>query len=114
MIRDRSRGFPMTSDDALAGRAGDRRPGGSPAGRPVRLVVVGDVLLDEELIGHVERVSREAPVPVVANPQRLRRPGGAGLAALLAAAEGHEVTVLTALAGDEAGEQALADLRAAG
>ncbi len=80
----------------------------------IRLVVVGDVVLDEDFTGEIERVSTEAPVPVVANPRRASGPGGAGLAALLAVAEGHEVTVVTALAEDEPGRQALAQLRAAG
>jgi bifunctional ADP-heptose synthase (sugar kinase/adenylyltransferase) len=49
------------------------------------LVVIGDVLLDREVIGTVERLCPEAPVPVLAQTSTVDRPGGAGLAALLAA-----------------------------
>jgi bifunctional ADP-heptose synthase (sugar kinase/adenylyltransferase) len=49
------------------------------------LVVVGDVLLDREVLGTVERLCPEAPVPVLDQSEVLDRPGGAGLAALFAA-----------------------------
>ena len=44
----------------------------------VRLLVVGDVMLDEYLWGDVERVSPEAPVPVVHVRRESRALGGAG------------------------------------
>ena len=50
------------------------------------LVVVGDALLDRDLTGTVDRLCPDAPVPVVDAPVDVPRPGGAGLAALLAAA----------------------------
>ena len=59
------------------------------------LVVVGDVLLDREVLGTVDRLCPEAPVPVLAESEVLDRPGGAGLAALfagLAAGGDHAVT----------------------
>ena len=40
-------------------------------------LVVGDVMLDSYLFGTVERVSPEAPVPVVLRSDRDERPGGA-------------------------------------
>ena len=49
------------------------------------LVVVGDALLDRDLTGTVDRLCPDAPVPVVDSPVDVPRPGGAGLAALLAA-----------------------------
>ena len=55
------------------------------------LVVVGDTLLDRDLDGSVDRLSPDAPVPVVDEPVEHARPGGAGLAALLAAADGRDV-----------------------
>ena len=68
------------------------------------LVVVGDALLDRDLDGRAERLAPDAPVPVVDDPAELRRPGGAALAATLAASfDGREVVLVTALAGDEAG-----------
>jgi D-beta-D-heptose 7-phosphate kinase/D-beta-D-heptose 1-phosphate adenosyltransferase len=46
--------------------------------RRVRLLVVGDVVLDEYLWGEVERVSPEAPVPVVHVQRESMEIGGAG------------------------------------
>ena len=63
------------------------------------LVVVGDALLDRDLDGRVERLCPDAPVPVVDDPVGTSRPGGAGLAAALAAAGGRRVRLVTALAG---------------
>jgi len=70
-----------------------------------RLVIVGDALLDRDLDGVVERVCPEAPVPVVEDVFSSARPGGAGLAALLAVADGHETVLVTALARDAAGRE---------
>ncbi|GGL51053.1 D-glycero-beta-D-manno-heptose 1-phosphate adenylyltransferase [Planomonospora parontospora] len=71
--------------------------------RPGPLVVVGDTLLDVDVEGEAERLCPDAPVPVVAAGRRDRRPGGAGLAALLAARAGAEVVLVTALGDDEPG-----------
>jgi rfaE bifunctional protein nucleotidyltransferase chain/domain/rfaE bifunctional protein kinase chain/domain len=65
-----------------------------------RLVVVGDALLDSDLVGDVERLSPEAPVPVVDARAETKRPGGAALAAVLAARDGHDVALVTALGRD--------------
>ncbi|MBW3549219.1 MAG: adenylyltransferase/cytidyltransferase family protein, partial [Actinobacteria bacterium] len=78
------------------------------------LVVVGDALLDRDVSGTVERLCPDAPVPVVDERSQAVRPGGAGLAAALAAADGHEVTLITALARDGAGEDLRATLSACG
>jgi rfaE bifunctional protein nucleotidyltransferase chain/domain len=67
------------------------------------LVVVGDALLDRDLEGAVERLCPDAPVPVVDEPRERARPGGAGLAALLAAHDRRQVVLVTALARDDAG-----------
>jgi rfaE bifunctional protein nucleotidyltransferase chain/domain/rfaE bifunctional protein kinase chain/domain len=64
------------------------------------LVVIGDVLLDRDVSGSVERLSPDAPVPVVDEGDVRSRPGGAGLAAVLAAGDGRPVTLVTALADD--------------
>lgn len=76
-----------------------------------RLVVVGDALLDRDLIGSVSRMAPDAPVPVVDVSSGTSRPGGAGLAALLAARDGRPVTLVTALGADPAGQE-VADLLA--
>jgi D-beta-D-heptose 7-phosphate kinase / D-beta-D-heptose 1-phosphate adenosyltransferase len=78
------------------------------------LVVVGDALLDRDLVGTVERLSPDAPVPVVDSPVDCPRPGGAGLAALLAAADGREVVLVTALAADAPGRELAGLLAASG
>jgi D-beta-D-heptose 7-phosphate kinase/D-beta-D-heptose 1-phosphate adenosyltransferase len=67
-----------------------------------RLLVAGDSLLDIDVLGRVERICPDAPVPVVDQLAERPRPGGAALAALLAAGDGHQVTLLTPLASDEA------------
>jgi len=66
-------------------------------------VVIGDALLDVDVEGRVDRLSPDAPVPVLDQASASARPGGAGLAAALIAAEGRPVTLLTAIAGDDAG-----------
>ena len=47
-----------------------------------RLLVVGDVMLDQYLWGEVGRISPEAPVPVVRTTHRNEQPGGAANVAL--------------------------------
>lgn len=68
---------------------------------PAPLLVVGDALLDHDLCGRAERLAPDAPVPVVSEARRTSRPGGAALAAVLAAADGRPVTLVTALGEDE-------------
>nr|WP_329618699.1 D-glycero-beta-D-manno-heptose 1-phosphate adenylyltransferase [Streptomyces sp. S465] len=57
----------------------------------------------------MRRLSPEAPVPTVDNAQVRARPGGAGLAALLAARDDRPVVLVTALSADQEGGE-LADL----
>ncbi|MGH3615099.1 MAG: PfkB family carbohydrate kinase [Pseudonocardia sp.] len=66
--------------------------------RPV--VVLGDVLLDEDVDGRVERLCPDAPAPVLDVDGGLARPGGAGLAAALLAADGVPVRLIAALGHD--------------
>jgi D-beta-D-heptose 7-phosphate kinase/D-beta-D-heptose 1-phosphate adenosyltransferase len=67
----------------------------------VRVVVIGDVLLDRDIDGDVDRVCPDAPVPVLEIGAVNERAGGAGLAATLLARQGIDVHLLTALADDE-------------
>jgi len=69
------------------------------------LVVLGDALLDVDLIAGSARLSPEAPVPVLHDPVEHRRPGGAALAALLAADGPRPVVLVAPVADDEAGRQ---------
>jgi D-beta-D-heptose 7-phosphate kinase / D-beta-D-heptose 1-phosphate adenosyltransferase len=73
------------------------------------IVIVGDSMLDVDIEGSATRLSPEAPVPVVDAKRIWRRPGGAGLAAVLAARAQPDVVLVTALADDAEG-RALADL----
>ncbi|OBK75838.1 PfkB family carbohydrate kinase [Mycobacterium sp. 1164985.4] len=75
------------------------------------LVIIGDSMLDLDIEGTATRLSPEAPVPVVDAERIWRRPGGAGLAAVLAARTGCDVVLVTAI-GDDADGQALTDLLA--
>ena len=95
-----------------ASRQTTRADGNGRRGK--RLVVVGDALLDRDLDGSAERLAPDAPVPVVDAPVERPRPGGAALAASLAAADGAEVVLVTALADDEPGRQLAGLLERAG
>ncbi|MGN6446191.1 PfkB family carbohydrate kinase [Amnibacterium sp.] len=66
----------------------------------MRAVVVGDLLLDVDVEGEVERLTPYAPVPVLDVVSETRRAGGAGLVATLLRRDGHDVTLVTALADD--------------
>ncbi|MFF5173042.1 PfkB family carbohydrate kinase [Micromonospora sp. NPDC000089] len=78
------------------------------------LVVIGDTLLDRDVEGVVNRLCPDSPVPVLDETAYLDRPGGAGLAAVFAAAQGAEVALVTALADDAGGARLSALLTAAG
>ena len=67
------------------------------AGR--RVLVVGDLIIDEFIRGRPERMSREAPVLILAHADTAVAPGGAGNAAANVAALGGD-TSLVALRGD--------------
>ena len=69
-----------------------------------RVLVVGDVMLDRYWFGEVERISPEAPVPVVRVARREDRLGGAANVARNVAALGGQVTLVGVLGEDEAGD----------
>jgi rfaE bifunctional protein nucleotidyltransferase chain/domain/rfaE bifunctional protein kinase chain/domain len=66
----------------------------------VTVVVVGDTLLDVDVSGTADRLSPDAPVPVVDVRDSSERAGGAGLVARLLARAGHDVQLVTVLGGD--------------
>ena len=70
----------------------------------IKAGVIGDVMLDTYLWGHVERISPEAPVPVVTLDRREQRIGGAGNVALNLASLGARVTSFSAIGRDSDGE----------
>ena len=69
----------------------------------IKAGVVGDVMLDTYWWGHVERISPEAPVPVVALDKKEYRIGGAGNVALNLASLGAQVSVLSIIGSDDDG-----------
>jgi len=71
----------------------------------VRVLVVGDVMLDRYWYGDVERVSPEAAVPIVSITRSEERPGGAANVARNAAALGAQVTLLSVVGRDDAGRR---------
>ena len=66
-----------------------------------RILVVGDAMLDRYLFGEVERISPEAPVPVVRVTREEERLGGAANVALNAKSLGPSVTLITVVGDDE-------------
>lgn len=71
-----------------------------------RVLVIGDVMLDRYIWGDVERVSPEAPVPVVRAAHRSERPGGAANVAMNIAGLG-ATAELFGFCGDDEGRAAL-------
>jgi rfaE bifunctional protein kinase chain/domain len=67
----------------------------------LKVGVIGDLMLDTYMWGHVERISPEAPVPVVSLSKREHRIGGAGNVALNARSLGSEVYLLSVTGKDE-------------
>ena len=69
----------------------------------IKAGVVGDVMLDTYWWGHVDRISPEAPVPVVALDKKEYRIGGAGNVALNLSSLGAGVTVFSVIGNDDDG-----------
>ena len=70
----------------------------------IKVGVIGDVMLDTYWWGHVDRISPEAPVPVVALDKREYRIGGAGNVALNLVSLGAQVTALSVTGADDDGQ----------
>ena len=79
-----------------------------------RVLVVGDVMLDRYWFGDVERISPEAPVPVVLVRKVEERPGGAANVARNIDALGGQATLLSVIGDDEAGAALERALRESG
>jgi rfaE bifunctional protein kinase chain/domain len=69
-----------------------------------KVAVVGDVMLDTYWWGHVERISPEAPVPVVAVDTKEYRIGGAGNVALNTVALGAQTFIISVIGADTNGD----------
>ncbi len=70
----------------------------------MKVGVIGDVMLDTYMWGHVERISPEAPVPVVSLDKKDYRIGGAGNVALNCRSLGAQVSVLSVIGDDDDGK----------
>jgi rfaE bifunctional protein kinase chain/domain len=79
----------------------------------VPILVVGDLMLDRTLKGSVDRVSPEAPVPVVDIKEESFHAGGAGNVVLNLQALGAKPTLLTVRGDDDAGQKLVSQFRQA-
>jgi D-beta-D-heptose 7-phosphate kinase/D-beta-D-heptose 1-phosphate adenosyltransferase len=82
--------------------------------RPLRVAVIGDAMLDVYLRGDVERISPEAPVPVVRVRERKDALGGAANVVQNVAALGAKVEMVATVGGDAAGERLTGMIKAIG
>ena len=80
----------------------------------VRVLVVGDTMLDRYWTGTVDRISPEAPVPVVKVEQVQERAGGAGNVAANIASLGAGSQLLSFVGDDDAGRRVNSILELAG
>ncbi|MBI2968163.1 MAG: D-glycero-beta-D-manno-heptose-7-phosphate kinase [Bacteroidetes bacterium] len=75
----------------------------------LKALIIGDVMVDSYLWGNVERISPEAPVPIVAVTRRENRPGGAANVALNVKSLG-AIPVICSCIGDDAAGREFLDL----
>ena len=87
------RHWPQRLGDIIAAFAGKR------------ILVIGDMIADEYIVGAASRLSREAPIPVINQRERFTVPGGAMNPAVNARALGAEVHVLGLIGEDESGRR---------
>ncbi|UYO92447.1 D-glycero-beta-D-manno-heptose-7-phosphate kinase [Pollutimonas sp. M17] len=80
----------------------------------VKVLVAGDIMLDRYWFGEVDRISPEAPVPVVRVARREDRLGGAANVARNIVALGAQASLLGIVGSDEAGAKVAALAREAG
>lgn len=72
-----------------------------------KILVIGDSMVDKYIHGSVERISPEAPIPIVLKKKEEFRPGGAANVALNLAMLGAKVMLMTSIAEDEDGKKIL-------
>lgn len=82
--------------------------------KQLRILVIGDVMLDAYQWGKVERISPEAPVPVVDVMREEARPGGAANVCLNLVHLGVQTHILSVIGHDEAGEKLKHQMRISG
>jgi D-beta-D-heptose 7-phosphate kinase / D-beta-D-heptose 1-phosphate adenosyltransferase len=91
-----------------------RRRFAPPSGAPGWVLVVGDLMLDRYLWGRVDRVSPEAPVPVVLLDKESCRPGGAANVAANLTGLGLDCRLLGCLGDDLGGTQLVDEIQRCG
>lgn len=79
-----------------------------------RVLVVGDVMLDQYIFSKVERISPEAPVPIAQVEKETHTPGGAANVAKNIAALGGKPILVGVVGEDEAGRQLASDCKSWG
>lgn len=79
-----------------------------------KILVIGDVMIDRYLRGNIDRISPEAPVPVVDITEEEERLGGAGNVAINLAALGAEVSLIFVAGNDERADRLAALMQKAG
>jgi D-glycero-beta-D-manno-heptose-7-phosphate kinase len=79
-----------------------------------KIVVVGDVMLDRYIHGVVERISPEAPIPIVQRRETFLAPGGAGNTAANNTALGATCTLFGAIGEDSTAQELVATLKTFG
>ena len=101
------RGVPRSPPEGVGGRLGSG-PASAAAANPTReqlaqarVLVVGDAMLDRYWFGAVDRISPEAPVPIVRVNREEERLGGAANVALNVKTLGAQATLLTVVGDDE-------------
>lgn len=85
-----------------------------PSLRNLEVLVLGDVFLDEYIVGQATRLSREAPVPVLEFDRRFYLPGGAANPAHNISALGSAAGQIGVIGDDAAGHELMSRLRRAG
>jgi D-beta-D-heptose 7-phosphate kinase/D-beta-D-heptose 1-phosphate adenosyltransferase len=80
----------------------------------VRILVVGDVMLDHYISGHVKRISPEAPVPILSVEKHWSVPGGAANVARNLVCLGVQTQLLSLIGQDATGHELDAAVREEG
>ncbi|MGH7984894.1 MAG: bifunctional heptose 7-phosphate kinase/heptose 1-phosphate adenyltransferase, partial [Candidatus Binataceae bacterium] len=81
----------------------NRTPAILPEFKPLKILVAGEVILDRYLWGDVERISPEAPIPVLRVNRREEKPGNSGFVMANLRALGARSSVLSVVGADRNG-----------
>jgi rfaE bifunctional protein kinase chain/domain len=79
--------------------------------RSAKVMLIGDLMLDIYTVGSVQRISPEAPVPILKVEREQKRPGGAGNAILNLISLGMQVVAIGRVGNDEEGNYLIHSLR---